>query len=100
LVKSLQESNRRIEHIALGLVVGHTLTDDRQRCSGRPDCFETSQDPVERSIDGHALQMRQLPAPWAIVRGHEHIWLKRTAKPALAAARATCERSNLAVIFG
>ena len=55
---------------------------------------------MERTIDGHALEVRKLTPPGAEQRIHENVGLKRTAEPALTPARAARQRRDLAVILG
>jgi hypothetical protein len=100
LVESLQESNCRVEHVGLRLVLGHALADDGEGCTSRSNRLEAPQDAVERAIDRHTLQMSELTTPRTVVRIHEHVRLKRTAEPALALSSATREGGDLAVVFG
>jgi hypothetical protein len=55
---------------------------------------------VKRSIDRHALQVRELAAPRPEVRLHQDVWLQSAAESALTFARAASERRDLAVLLG
>ncbi len=95
-----QETHRGVEDGGLVLVVRHPLADHRQRRTCCPNRPEASENLVERSVDRHALQVRQLAASGPEARMHQHVGLQSSAKAALALPRTTSERRELAVILG
>ncbi len=81
-------------------MVGYSLADHGQCCTGRPDRCQTTKNVEERLVDCNALQMSKLTASSAKLRLHDDVWLERAAKPTLALSRTASKGRNFSVVLG
>jgi hypothetical protein len=98
-VEGCQEPHCCIEHGGLGLVVGHALANDGQRCTGGPNGVQASENLMKRSIDRNPLQVCELTAAGSEIRVHQDVRLQCATKPPLTLASAAGERRHLAVVL-
>ena len=81
-------------------MVRHALSNDREGCTGRPNRLEVPEDGVERAVDRHPFEMRELTSAWAEMRVHQDVGLQGPAESALTLSRTPGKRRNLAVVLG
>lgn len=70
-----QKPHRRVEHGGLGFMVRQTFTNHGERDTCNPNRLQAPQDPMKRSIDRHALQVREITASRSEVRVHQNVRL-------------------------
>ena len=100
VIERRQQAHRGVEDCGFGFVVRHTLPNDRQGCTGGPNRLEASEDGVERAVDRHLLQMRELTTARSEMRVHQDVGLQGPTESALTLSRAPGKRGELPVVLG